>query len=69
MGRLRVFKDYHTVRAPRAEVGDRPAPSLGRLGLPAASCRQLSPMLSLRCLGLEKLVQGSFMRYTVEFPT
>jgi hypothetical protein len=74
MGRLRVFKDQHTVRAPRTEDrrkttwwgADRP-PHWADRDLPAASCRQLSPTLSLRCSVLEKLVLGSFTRYVVAF--
>jgi hypothetical protein len=76
MGRLRVFKDQHTVRAPGVEDRretlrwgtDRPPHWVDR-ALPAASRRQLSPTLSLKCLGLEKLVLGSLTRYPTAFPS
>jgi hypothetical protein len=56
MGHLRVFRDEHTVRAPRAEDHceapwwgtDRP-PHWADRALPAAVRHQLSPTLSLRC--------------------
>jgi hypothetical protein len=63
MGHLRVLKDQHTVRAPRAEDRrkttrwgtDRP-PHWANRALPTASRCQLSSTLSLRCSDLEKLV-------------
>jgi hypothetical protein len=73
---LRVFKDQHTVRTSRAEYHrettrwwtNRPPP-WANWALPAASHRQLSPTLSLRCLGLEKNFRGSFTRYFAAFPS
>jgi hypothetical protein len=52
----------------RGGGGDRP-PHWAERALPAASHRQFSPMLSLRCSVLEKLVRGSFTRYPVAFPS
>jgi hypothetical protein len=56
MVHLSVFRDQHTVRAPCAEDrretpwwGTEWPPKWADWALPAASCRQLSPTLSLRC--------------------
>jgi hypothetical protein len=76
MVHLRVFRDQHKFRAPRAEDRsetpwwgtDRP-PNWADWALPAASRRQLSPTLSLRCLGFEKLARGSFTRFFAAFPS
>jgi hypothetical protein len=76
MGYLRVFRDQHTVRAPRAEDrrdmtrwGTDWPPHWADRALPGASHRQLSPALSLRCLGSEKFVWASFTRYSAAFPS
>jgi hypothetical protein len=69
MGRLRVFKDQHTIRAPRAEDrhkttwwgADRP-PHWADWALPAASHCQLLPKLSLRCSDLEKNMFRDLLR-------